>query len=118
MSNEAFAIADDNTSSVTVNVNPRTAAFNISVVAVDANDDYEEVTGTADLQVMINGTGVFENVYEADGTTPRSFDVSELLKSVSLSDIKAVAFRSTPTSLAADKRLKMIVNNVSSKKLI
>lgn len=105
-------IAEDNTSAVTVRVPTTARDFSVTVVAVDSNGDFEEVAaGSADLQIKVAGTTQYETVYLSDGTTAVSYDVTGAqVTRVIDGKVAASEFKSTPTGLTADKRLKMIVN--------
>lgn len=108
-------IAADNTSAVTVTVPSGARHFTVSVFAVDSTGAYEAVAGgSADLQARVPGgtqdQTQFETVYQDDGTTAETFDVTAAPESKTIFNTAVTQFRSTPTALTADKRLMMVVN--------
>ena len=112
-------IAADNTSAVEVTVPAGARHFTVSVFAVDANGDYENVAaGTADLQAKVPGEQTqYETVYDSEDVA-ESFDVTASMESKPIFNTDIASFKSTPTGLTAAKRLKMVVSYSTDRNLI
>ena len=65
--------------------------------------------GTATLTVKLLGSDKFEPVYQSDGVTPESFDLTDP-ESRAVSVVAAYEFKVTPASLDAGKRLRLAVS--------
>lgn len=81
------------------NLSPK-GDFLVTVQAVTAAGEYvAATTGTATVEVITACGTEWEPLYEADGTTPVSFDLTAAARTLTVTDSPCREIRATPASL-------------------
>lgn len=95
-------ITANTTAAAEVEVPQGSSNFTITIYAVTAAEAFASATaGTAALTMKAAGSNVYETVYQSDGTTAVSIDLTATSPaSVTLTNTAAKYFKATPSSLA------------------
>ena len=106
-------ISTSNTTAAEVTIPSGSSNFTITVYAVDSAEAFASATsGTAALTVKAAGSTQYETVFQSDGTTAVSIDLTATSpSSITIENSAARFFKATPTSLAAANKIRLAVTH-------